>query len=244
MHKNFKLFLISLTTLSFSAFIWAIINILFLEKLPINYNYIEKNNNFYNIRIDKLFTNETTKSLKPKQNIQTLKGINLKAVFENGNNSFIIIDDKQDIFLDLNQKYKGYKLIKVKKDSAIFEKNNKKFEIKLSKIKFNISKTTNDIIKEISKETLTHYISNPTNIWKNIAISHTTLGYKVHYIKKGSIFEKLGLKKGDYILEVNNKKLNTDSDAWQIYKNIKNFDEINLKIKRNNQIKELNYEIY
>jgi len=242
MHNSFKIFLISITTLSFSAFLWGMINFLFLEKLPIHYNYIEKTNNFYNIHLDKIFSNEKI-NYQQKQKIQTLKGIKLKAVFENGKNSFIIIDDKKDLFLDLNQKYKGYKLIKVKKDSAIFEKNNQKFEIKLSKTKLNIT-TNNNTPKEINKQTLKTYLSNPTKIWKNISINPTPKGYKIVYVKKGSIFDDLGLKKGDYILEVNNKTLKTDSDAWQIYKNIKNFDEINIKIKRNNKIKELNYEIY
>jgi len=255
MHKSFKLFLISITTFSFVIFLWGIINFLFLQKLPISYNYFEKNENFYNIRLDKIFIShskpkQNKQIIKPKIKIETLQGVKLKAIFENGDNSFIIIEDKKDIFLNLNQKYKGYKLIKVTKNSAIFEKNNKQYEIKFSQTKLNIPTSTSSTKKpievptEISKTTIKQYISNPSKIWKNISIIHNTKGYKIIYVKKGSIFDKLGLKKGDYIIEVNNKKLNTDSDAWQIYKNINKFDEINIKIKRNNQIKELNYEIY
>jgi general secretion pathway protein C len=150
------------------------------------------------------------------------------------------------VFLDLNQKYKGYKLIKVTKNSAIFSKNHKEYEIKFKKeqIKKYIKTVNNgEYQQEITKQTIKQYTSNPQKIWKNVAIVHTPEGYRVTYVKTGSIIYKLGLRKGDIILEVNNQKLLTDADAWRIYKNINDFDEINIKIKRHNQIKELNYEI-
>jgi general secretion pathway protein C len=242
MPKHFKTLITFIVTLSFSGFIWSMINIFFLEKLPTNYIYIKKPTNFYNIHLEKIFTNTITTN--PIQKITTLKSIKLKAIFEDGKNSFIIIDDKKDIFLNLNQKYKGYKLIKVTQNSAIFTKNNKQFEIKLNTKKTPSYTTTSHKLNNISKQTLKTYTQNPKQIWKNISIVKTVKGYKITYIKKDSIFDKLGLKKGDIILSINNQILQNDSDAWNIYKHINDFDEINMKIKRNNQIKELNYEIY
>jgi len=242
MYKNFKLVLISLFSLSISAFIWSVINFLLLEKLPTSYVYIKKEMNFYNIHLSKLFFHNTNIIIKNKK-IETLQGIKLKALFENGKNSFIIIDDKKEIFLDLNQKYKGYKLIKVTNNSAIFQKNNKTYEIKLTKTKPTDFYNT-PIQQKISKITIHNYIQNPKLIWNNIAINKTSRGYKISYIKKGSIFHKLGLQTGDYIIKINNQSLKTDADAWKIYKNINNFDELNLEIKRNNKIKDITYEIY
>jgi len=240
MYKNFKLILLSLFSLSISAFIWGIINFLFLEKLPTSYIYIKKEMNFYNIHLSKLFFNNTQQI---HNKIATLKGIKLKALFENGKNSFIIIDDKKDIFLDINQTYKGYKLIKVTSNSAVFKKHNKIYEIKLNKTKSTNFYTT-PIQQKISKNTINTYIQNPKLIWNNIAINKTSKGYKISYIKKGSIFHKLGLKTGDYIIKINNQPLKNDADAWKIYKNINNFDELNLEIKRNNKTKDITYEIY
>jgi hypothetical protein len=63
MHKSFKLILLSILTFSITAFLWGIVNIFFLEKLPTNYINIQKQNNFYNIHLEKLFA---TKHIKQK----------------------------------------------------------------------------------------------------------------------------------------------------------------------------------
>jgi ABC-2 type transport system permease protein len=54
---------------------------------------------------------------------------------------------------------------------------------------------------------------------------------------------QIGLKRGDILLEVNGRILKNDADAWDLYKNADKFDEFEIKIKRNNQIKVLYYEV-
>jgi len=229
MKKFFKLSILSIFTFSLTIFIWGIINIFFLEKLPTYYINIQKETNFYNIHLENIFLKTYH---KPK--IETLNNIKLKAIFENQNQSFVIIYDKKEIFLDLNQSYKGYKLIKVLNNSAIFEKNNKQFKIDLNKPKQYQTPT-------ISKKLIKQFIQNPDRLLENISIRNVSNGYKITFIKKGSIFDKLELQKGDIILEINNIKVT--KNIWEIYNQIENIKTLHIKIKRDNQIKELNYEI-
>jgi len=242
MFKHFKFLLAIITAFSVSFFIWAMVSVFFLEKLPLKCESTQKIRNFYIVHLDKLFFE---KYIPKVVKIEPLKGVKLKAIFENGKNSFIIIENKNDIFVDLGSTYKGYKLIKVTKNSAIFEKNHKQFILTLKdeKVKEIERKVLNKKVKEVKKEIFKDYINHPEKVWSSIGIIQTKKGYKVTYVKYRSIFDKLGLKRGDYILEVNNQPLKNDSDAWNIYKDAKYFDEIDVKIKRNNKIKELNYEI-
>ena len=97
---------------------------------------------------------------------------------------------------------------------------------------------------KISKKIFEFYKKRLSIVWSQIGIIKTDDGYKITYVKRPSIFSAIGLKKGDIILEINGKKLNSDADAWNLYKNIDKFNDIELKIKRNYQTKVLHYEIY
>lgn len=243
MLKNFKFILVLFLSFISAGFLWSIINI-FLVKVPTNLDTFKKDNTFFYIHLEKIFLDHHTIKIKHKK-ITKLK-ITLKAIFENGENSFIIIKDKQDKFLNIGDIYKGFKLIKVTKNSAIFEKNNKMFEVtfKEKERKYNyVKKSEKTPQYNLSKQEVISYTSNLSKIWENIAIIKTKDGYKITYIKPHSIFDKIGLKRGDILLEVNDKKLNSDADAWQLYKNFKQYNEFLIKIKRNNKIKELDYEI-
>jgi len=227
--QNFKIFLFGF---SFSALIWGIASI-FLEHKPTNFIYTKKDYNFYNINLTNLFFRNSFYST----NLLRLN-ITLKAIFK-GKKSFIIIQDKsKTLFLNLNQSYKGYKLIKIFPQKAIFHKNGKNYIISFKKIK-NI-KTHNF---KIDKNTFKEYKNNLNKIWHNIGIIKINDGYLITYIKKNSIFQKIGLKKGDILLEVNGRKLKNDSDAWDLYQNADNFKYFEIKLKRNNKLKVINYEI-
>jgi len=62
-------------------------------------------------------------------------------------------------------------------------------------------------------------------------------------IDPNSKFATLGLRKGDVIIKANNIPLKSYRDAMNVYKNINKFDAINIVVMRNNQEKELVYEI-
>jgi general secretion pathway protein C len=246
--KNILIFLLGTAS---AFFILCIIKFL-LPNIPVTYTTFQSKENFFNINLQRIFT--SNKNGYPKTNNThsskinaTLKGIILKATYNDGKRAFIIIQEKKNsYFIDLNKTFKGYKLIKINPDTAIFTKNSKNYIIKFGKDnkKSNYKKinNTSDTIF-IKKSTVLDYKKNIAKIWNNIGIVKYKRGYKITYIKPGSIFDKIGLKKGDIILQVNGKELSNDKEAWQLYKNIDKFDALDIEIERNHTLKVIHYEM-
>ena len=246
--KDFKNILVFLFGLSFSALIWGV-GFLFLQKTPIFYVKDFKEYSFYPINLTHIFFNtfKVKNTIKP---IETLKGVELKAIYFNGKRGFVILKEhKKTKFVDLGSFYKGYKLTKIGLNYAIFEKNNKEYKITMKKEKlkgnFTIKEEKPQVESNIvvSRKVFNEYKNNLSKIWQNIGIVKVKEGYMITYIKPNSIFEKIGLRRGDILLEVNGRKLKNDADAWDLYKNADKFNEFEIKLKRNNQIKVLNYEM-
>ena len=243
--QSFKNLLTFLLGLSLGGLIWGI-SLLFLQKTPLFYVPNYKEYSFYPINLTHIFFN--TFKVKIKKSIETLKGVNLKALYYNGKNGFIVLEShNKTVFVDLGKFYKGYKLVRISLNYAIFEKNNKEYKITMKKEKiknnFSIKNPILPAMTVVSKKTFEEYKNNLNKIWQNIGIIKTEEGYRITYIKPGSIFDKIGLRRGDILLEVNGRKLKNDADAWNLYKNADNFNQFEIKIKRNNQIKVLNYEM-
>jgi len=242
--QRFNLFFLFLFSFTLGALIWGI-SFIFLEKTPTFFMKIDNNYNFFRIDLAPLFFKNQI--IKTHINALNLNFIKLKAVYKNKNNGFIIIEDKgKTIFLNLYKIYQGYKLIYIGNTFAIFSKNGKKYKISFKNIKenTNVKIIENTSFINIRKKIFEEYRNNLNKIWNNIGIIKVKEGYKITYIKKGSIFSKIGLKKGDVLLEINGRKLKNDADAWEIYKNADKINYFEIKIKRRNKIKVLNYELY
>jgi len=102
--------------------------------------------------------------------------------------------------------------------------------------------------KIISKSLLDHYADNMDDIYKNIGITevkkgNTIKGFKITFVKRGSPFAKLGLKRGDMIKSINGEEITSYSAAFNAYKNIKDVDNLTLVIMRGKKEMELEYEI-
>ena len=264
MKLNFKSILNIFLIYSFLLLIWSFV-LVFLPKTPVECVFFEKPLNFYSIDLTNLFFNQKLikkRVSKPKPAIvANIKDFRLKALYGAGNSGFIIIEDRgKTVFIDINQVYKGFKLVKINMDSAVFVKNGKKYIIsfKNEKIKGKSSenKSVNNRnfisqrdyvkhpVKKLQRKLINYFAKKYDYIWQNIGIVKTEKGYKITFIKPGSIFYKMGLRKNDIILFINNIPLKSDADAWNIYKNRNKFDVFVVKILRNNKEKVLRYEIY
>jgi general secretion pathway protein C len=251
--KNFKYLFIFIVSFLSAGVLWTIVSF-FLPKLPFTYIPQKFNGDFYNINLNRIFVSEDTSPKQIEKQSQTkttysLDGIKLKAVYNDGKKAFIILDDKgKSVFLDLNQVYNGYKLVKVYNSYVVFVKNSKNYVLSFETSNKKIAKISRKIKKipekeTISKKTIDEYKNNFSKIWNEIGIIRVKNGYKITYVKKGGIFDKLGLKRGDIIIKVNGTKLTNDAQAWNLYKNIDKFDNLEIEIKRNNKTKVINYEI-
>jgi general secretion pathway protein C len=85
-------------------------------------------------------------------------------------------------------------------------------------------------------------------IWRDISISQHRSngkldGFRINYVKKGSDFEKLGLRRGDILKAINAQELNSMGAAMEFYKEINNIENLTLTIERDGRSEELEYEI-
>ena len=167
----------------------------------------------------------------------------------------------------------GFILSSAGADYAIFKKDNKEFTLRLAEDKINESviriiksakieptpkpkqEPKKSIVKSeygdgkiVSRSLLSSYTKDIKKVWKDIGITEhkingTLQGFKIHFVKKGSDFEKLGLKRGDILTAVNGQELDSYKSAYSFYGEMENLEDLILNIRRNNQDMELEYEI-
>jgi len=102
--------------------------------------------------------------------------------------------------------------------------------------------------KIVDRTLLTHYSKNIDSIYKNIGIKElkdgeTIKGFKITFVRRGTPFSKLGLKRGDILKEINGQKLDSYSVAFEAYKNIASMENVTLVIQRGKEEMELEYEV-
>ena len=102
--------------------------------------------------------------------------------------------------------------------------------------------------KIVDKSLIDHYANNMDDIYKNIGITEVKKGndlqgFKITFVKRGSPFAKLGLKRGDIIKSINGEVIDSYNAAFNSYKNIKDVENLTLVIIRGKKEMELEYEI-
>lgn len=73
--------------------------------------------------------------------------------------------------------------------------------------------------------------------------SGEVLGFRVVDIQAGSVFEKLGIKKGDLIRGVNGRRLDSVSKAMELYNTLRAENTIAVDIERNGRSETLSYSL-
>lgn len=185
----------------------------------------------------------------------------LKGLYGNDLKGFVIVSLKdapaKTTIVEVGEVYSGYKLKSIKIDHAVFTKGSKEFILELQKVKDigNFIKKANDepvvyaTESGVSRDDIAFYSKNPKQLWKDIGIKEVKKagkieGFKVTRIDPISKMARLGLEKGDVIIKANNIELKSYKDALDIYKKIDKIDAVQLVVIRNNQEKELVYEIH
>ncbi len=102
--------------------------------------------------------------------------------------------------------------------------------------------------KIIDRSLLAHYSKNIDSIYKNIGIrelkdGENIKGFKITFVRRGTPFAKLGLKRGDILKVINGQELNSYNVAFEAYKNIASMENVTLVIQRGKEEMELEYEV-
>ncbi len=195
-------------------------------------------------------------------NSLSIDSIVLKAIYLMGEESIIVVAPKSSIdkskTISIGEIFEGYELKKVFEDYVVFERNYKPYRLYIAKSKTasrwaNVEKTTgpaeDEPLRRIASAEVKKAIANPTNIWKNIGLNpHFSNGkqdgFKVSFVRNGTIFEALGLKVGDVIQSVNNKALQNNAQAFSAYQEFKDAKALKLTVLRGNTTLELEYEVF
>ena len=245
-----------------------ILSYLFLPTEGINSVPLERDHFYYKYRIARAMGIEATKVAPKKAQNQVASGpLNemhfngtLKAIYATAINPFIAVESAGKVkLLSINDTLEGYTLKEIHPEYATFIKGGAKFALRFKAnkngAKMSYSKAEDEEIPDIDapvyvkRKEIHYYAKNLKQIWKNIKIKELVSkdrklqGFKVTWIKKGSIFDKIGLKKDDVILGVNNKQFKSISQVFKIYNNIQKMDNLKLTIRRGSEQMELEYEI-
>jgi len=216
----------------------------------------------FNIKNAFYTTNSKTKKdpIKPKTPLYKIDNMELTGIYmESEKSGFVVFYDKKDKkqhILSVGEAYKGYKLDSLSKYEAIFIRNSKRYRLSFkndSSIPVKPESLTQIVedepVRLVPKKLVKKYSTDFKAIWKDISIKEIIkhgkiAGFRVQSIKKNSVFDQLGLQKGDIIIEVNDKPIKTYKAAFDIYQNITKYTDLKIKILRNGMEKEFNYEIY
>jgi len=227
-------------------------------------------NQLKKIAVPKKVVKKVVKKAPP---VPSMRGIKLLALYNSKETLVVTVEKRSKTkVLSKGENIDGFKLSSAGADYAIFTKNGKEFKliIESSKIKnssyIRVSKSSSTTSKEetsdnsgivksedgigkiVPKGLLSSYTKDINKVWKDIGIGEYKVngqlqGFKVNFVKRGSDFSKLGLRRGDVIKSINGQELNSYNSAFEIYKNIDTMDGLTLKIKRGKEEMELEYEI-
>ena len=210
------------------------------------------------------------KKVKKKVSVGNIKDIKLLAVYNATDITVVtILYKKKTKVLGRGEEINGFVLEGAGRTYATFSKNGKMYRVDLIKDKKSsgsgsITPTSKLVVPQyqdgkgevidagdhriIDKSLLEHYAKNMDDIYKNIGISeikenNTLKGFRITFVKRGSPFAKLGIRRGDIIKSINGQEINSYNAAFNAYKNIGNVENLTLVILRRGEEMELEYEI-
>ena len=249
---------------------WFIVEITWLNTKGVEYTKpSEVKALYYRTR----FASQQLSQPKPTPTIvaDTIKSIKLLAIYRSDKKVVITVSKKGKTFVLIKgDEIDGYILDGATNTEALFVRDEKLYRIELSQSsdsdgKSSISYTHRpdapqipkkelkeivniDGITTIDKNLLQKYSQNMEDIWKNIGINEKKvngkiIGFKVNFVKKGSDFAKLGLRRGDLIVAINGDALDSYAKALDVYSNIENIEDLTLRIQRGREEMELEYAI-
>ena len=73
--------------------------------------------------------------------------------------------------------------------------------------------------------------------------NNSLVGFKIAYLKEGSLFDKIGIKREDVLSRINGYELNSNERALQLFGKLRSADRFTIDIKRGGQSVTLDYSV-
>ena len=102
--------------------------------------------------------------------------------------------------------------------------------------------------KVIDRSLVDYYKKNYDEIGRNIGVAESKSGkglngFQITFVRRGSDFAKLGLRRNDVIKAINGQPINSYKAAMDLYRRIDTIDNMTFTIERGNKEMELEYEV-
>ena len=225
---------------------------------------------YYRVKLSPNGAPAPTIDKKPVQTAGSIKDIKLLAIYNASDVTVVTVEYKRKTkVLAKGEAINGFVLEGAGSNYATFSKNSKTYQITLiisTKGDAGINSTKpssvpassggkveGDVVdagdhKIIDKSLIDHYAKNMDDIYKNIGIvevkkGNALEGFRISFIRKGSPFAKLGIRRGDVIKSINGQEIESYQAAFDVYKNIQNIENLTLGIQRGKDEMELEYEV-
>lgn len=201
--------------------------------------------------------------------VDSMEGYRLSSTILGAPNYVIIVKNDESAILATGESHRGFTLREVEIDRAKFSKRGKVFWLRMreqevmktiaqrpaprKKKKKSVVVPDARIIQEDSSFFIPREViranSAPSQMAKHIAVrplykNKKLEGFNVTRIDQRSIFAKLGLKKGDIIVALNGKPIESETQPMKIFANIDTVDTLAISVRRGKETKELRYEVY
>ncbi|MDH5632206.1 MAG: PDZ domain-containing protein [Gammaproteobacteria bacterium] len=95
----------------------------------------------------------------------------------------------------------------------------------------------------IPRNLIDSQLANPEFLRNARIVSNKDGGFLVKNIKPGSLYEKLGLQKGDVIIGANGQPINNIQDAMRQYQQLGTLGQVELEVKRGGNRQTLNFHL-
>ena len=269
--KYFSTAIFFLSIVVLAKLIWLAISLFFLPSSGVEYTQDGKAKAlYYRVKLTNAAAviAPVANNTRAKPVVSSMRGIKLLALY-NASDALVVTVAKgsKTTVLGKGEKIDGFTLTSAGPNYAIFTKAEKEFKLSLINVKSSGKSSSRPRavvsteqksdkeaiveeggVKRIKRDLLTSYTKDVDKIWKDIGISENKMsgkinGFKINFVKKGSDFEKLGLKRGDILMGLNGEELNSYGAAMGFFKDINNIENLTLTVERDGATKEIEYEI-
>ena len=267
--KNLNSIIGLLITILAIKILWFTVEILWLPTTDINQERVVNNKAlYYHIKLisGKVVPKKSIHHIA-KRVSENIKDIKLLAIYSASDTTVVTVEYRgKTKVLQRGDSIRNFTLENAGLDFAIFSRGSNEYKLTLDKGKDtkdsitlsssstkNIENSRGDVIddgdhKVVNRNLVNYYSTNIKEIDKNIGLDDFRKngrlnGFRVSFVRSGTPFAKLGLKRGDIIKSINGVNMNSYSSALNIYRHIKNINNLTLEIERDNKEMELEYEI-
>ncbi len=251
--------------------VWFVVAVLWLPTMGVEHSEDKGGKAlYYRVKLSPNGAPAPTATKRPVQTAGSIRDIKLLAIYNASDVTVVTVEHKRKTtVLAKGESINGFVLDGAGSNYATFSKDSKMYKITLiistkgdtsiqrakpSSIPVSSAgKVEGDVVdagdhKIIDKSLIDHYAKNMDDIYKNIGIKEIKKGgklegFSISFVRKGSPFAKLGVKRGDVIKSINGEKIDSYNAAFGVYKNISNIDNLTLVIQRGKEEMELEYEV-